>query len=176
MSYELSAAAAAKPRRSQFRYCAARTSRASCRSHIAHLISYLYYGIAAAQLSHSHHSQITFFVPFWQGDYIKHPVLYELSHKYGFTDNLPESALPNRLEEIKEAIRREIRKELKIKEGAEKLRGVATDRKSLSDVQTIVKKSNHKISELKSELLELESQILLTQGNSIHNGQGEWRS
>lgn len=49
-----------------------------------------------------------------QGDYIKHPVLYELSHKYGFTDNLPESALPNRLEEIKEAIRREIRKELKV--------------------------------------------------------------
>lgn len=49
-----------------------------------------------------------------QGDYIKHPVLYELSHKYGLTDNLPESALPNRLEEIKEAIRREIRKELKV--------------------------------------------------------------
>lgn len=59
-----------------------------------------------------------------------------------------------------------------IKEGAEKLREVATDRKSLSDVQTIVKKSNSKISELKSELQELESQILLTQGNSISNGQG----
>lgn len=52
----------------------------------------------------------------FQGDYIKHPVLYELSHKYGFTDNLPESALPDRLEEIKEAIRREIRKELKVRE------------------------------------------------------------
>lgn len=50
-----------------------------------------------------------------QGDYIKHPVLYELSHKYGFTDNIPESALPNRLEEIKETIRREIRKELKVR-------------------------------------------------------------
>lgn len=50
----------------------------------------------------------------FQGDYIKHPVLFELSHKYGFTDNFPESALPNRLEEIKEAIRREIRKELKV--------------------------------------------------------------
>lgn len=49
-----------------------------------------------------------------QGDYIKHPVLYELSHKYGFPDNFPESSLPNRLEEIKEVIRREIRKELKV--------------------------------------------------------------
>ncbi|XP_037912971.1 serine/threonine-protein kinase N isoform X3 [Hermetia illucens] len=104
-----------------------------------------------------------------EGDYIKHPVLYELSHKYGFTDNLPESALPNRLEEIKEAIRREIRKELKIKEGAEKLREVATDRRSLSDVASIVKKSNSKLAELKSELHELESQILLTQGNTVSN-------
>ncbi|XP_055324967.1 serine/threonine-protein kinase N isoform X5 [Sitodiplosis mosellana] len=107
----------------------------------------------------------------FNGDYIKHPVLYELSHKYGFTDNLPESALPNRLEEIKEAIRREIRKELKIKEGAEKLREVTTDRRSLSDVASIVKKSNSKLAELKSELHELESQILLTKGNTVSNGQ-----
>lgn len=59
------------------------------------------------------------FIFYSQGDYIKHPVLYELSHKYGFTDNLPESALPNRLEEIKEAIRREIRKELKVMQNNE---------------------------------------------------------
>ncbi|XP_054738553.1 serine/threonine-protein kinase N isoform X8 [Anastrepha obliqua] len=110
------------------------------------------------------------------GDYIKHPVLYELSHKYGFTDNLPESALPNRLEEIKEAIRREIRKELKIKEGAEKLREVAKDRRSLSDVASIVKKSNSKLAELKSELQELESHILLTQGNSVSNGRDGYSS
>ncbi|XP_028902232.2 serine/threonine-protein kinase N isoform X6 [Zeugodacus cucurbitae] len=111
-----------------------------------------------------------------EGDYIKHPVLYELSHKYGFTDNLPESALPNRLEEIKEAIRREIRKELKIKEGAEKLREVAKDRRSLNDVATIVKKSNSKLAELKSELQELESHILLTQGNSVSNGRDGYSS
>uniref|UniRef100_A0A1A9VH00 REM-1 domain-containing protein n=1 Tax=Glossina austeni TaxID=7395 RepID=A0A1A9VH00_GLOAU len=110
-----------------------------------------------------------------KGDYIKHPVLYELSHKYGFTDNLPESALPDRLEEIKEAIRREIRKELKIKEGAEKLREVAKDRRSLNDVATIVKKSNSKIAELKSELQELESQILLTQGNTAVTNNGRAR-
>ncbi|XP_021695825.1 serine/threonine-protein kinase N isoform X2 [Aedes aegypti] len=108
-----------------------------------------------------------------KGDYIKHPVLYELSHKYGLTDNLPESLLPNRLEEIKEAIRREIRKELKIKEGAEKLREVATDRRSLSDVASIVKKSNNKLAELKSELHELESQIILTQGNSVSSSNGQ---
>lgn len=59
------------------------------------------------------HSNYTFYIIF-QGDYIKHPVLYELSHKYGFPDNFPESSLSNRLEEIKEVIRREIRKELKV--------------------------------------------------------------
>ncbi|XP_031348614.1 serine/threonine-protein kinase N isoform X3 [Photinus pyralis] len=101
------------------------------------------------------------------GDYIRHPVLYELSHKYGLqTENLPDSLLPCKLEELKEAIRREIRKELKIKEGAEKLREVATDRKSLSHVATIVKNSNSKLAELKNELSELESQIILTQGQS----------
>ncbi|XP_053674226.1 serine/threonine-protein kinase N [Anopheles nili] len=106
------------------------------------------------------------------GDYIRHPVLYELSHKYGLSDNVSDHPLPNQLEEIKEAIRREIRKELKIKEGAEKLREVATDRRSLSDVASIVKKSNNKLAELKSELLELESQIILTQGNSVSNNGG----
>ncbi|XP_031348613.1 serine/threonine-protein kinase N isoform X2 [Photinus pyralis] len=104
---------------------------------------------------------------YYQGDYIRHPVLYELSHKYGLqTENLPDSLLPCKLEELKEAIRREIRKELKIKEGAEKLREVATDRKSLSHVATIVKNSNSKLAELKNELSELESQIILTQGQS----------
>ncbi|XP_017044511.1 serine/threonine-protein kinase N isoform X6 [Drosophila ficusphila] len=107
------------------------------------------------------------------GEYIKHPVLYELSHKYGFTENLPESCMSIRLEEIKEAIRREIRKELKIKEGAEKLREVAKDRRSLSDVAVLVKKSQRKLAELKSELQELESQILLTSANTAVNSNGQ---
>ncbi|XP_018369936.1 PREDICTED: serine/threonine-protein kinase N isoform X3 [Trachymyrmex cornetzi] len=100
---------------------------------------------------------------YYQGDYIRHPVLYELSSKYGVagSDQVP---LPARLDELREHIRREIRKELKIKAGAEKLREVATDRKSLSDVATIVKKANSKLNELQAELQQLESQIILTQG------------
>ncbi|XP_014482441.1 PREDICTED: serine/threonine-protein kinase N isoform X3 [Dinoponera quadriceps] len=97
------------------------------------------------------------------GDYIRHPVLYELSSKYGVasSDQVP---LPARLDVLREHIRREIRKELKIKAGAEKLREVATDRKSLSDVAMIVKKANSKLNELQAELQQLESQIILTQG------------
>lgn len=101
------------------------------------------------------------------GYYIRHPVLYELGVKYGIkTECIPEIALPSKLEELKDVIRREIRKELKIKEGAEKLREVATDRRSLSDVANIVKKANIKLNELKSDLQELESQLLLFRGQS----------
>ncbi|XP_049811937.1 serine/threonine-protein kinase N isoform X1 [Schistocerca nitens] len=98
------------------------------------------------------------------GDYIRHPVLYELSHKYGLQTDENEAALPCRLEELKELIRREIRKELKLKAGAEKLREVATDRRSLADVALLVKKSNSRLSELHAELHELDSQILLNNG------------
>lgn len=55
-----------------------------------------------------------YFVFSLQNEYIKYPVLYELSHKY-LHDNQPESNLPDRLEELKEAIRKEIRKELKVR-------------------------------------------------------------
>ncbi|CAH2037254.1 unnamed protein product, partial [Iphiclides podalirius] len=104
---------------------------------------------------------------YYHSDYIRHPVLYELGIKYGIkTECIPEIALPSKLEELKDVIRREIRKELKIKEGAEKLREVATDRRSLSDVANIVKKANLKLNELKSDLQELESQLLLSRGQS----------
>ena len=52
-----------------------------------------------------------------------------------------------------------------IKEGAENLRKVAKDKKSVSDVNHIVKKSITKLSELQAELQELDSQLLVTQGN-----------
>lgn len=104
---------------------------------------------------------------YYHSDYIRHPVLHELGVKYGIkTECIPEIALPSKLEELKDVIRREIRKELKIKEGAEKLREVATDRRSLSDVANIVKKANVKLIELKSDLQELESQLILSRGQS----------
>jgi len=92
--------------------------------------------------------------------------LYELSHKYGLTGDLSDggTAMAQKLEELKEHIRKEIRKELKIKEGAEKLKEVTTDRKSLAELTALVKKSKTKLSEMRAELQELDSQIILTQG------------
>ncbi|XP_021947883.1 serine/threonine-protein kinase N isoform X5 [Folsomia candida] len=111
---------------------------------------------------------------YYQGDYIAHPVLYELGHKYGLDPDPSDGGIgiSHKLEELKELIRKEIRKELKIKEGAEKLRDVSKDRKSLSELTALVKKSSIKLTEMQQELQELDSQIILTQGGfpSMDNG------
>jgi len=92
------------------------------------------------------------------------PIIHELTHKYGLQAELGDATLAQKLEELREHIRKEIRKELKIKEGAENLKKVTTDRRTLSDVHHMVKDANIKLSALQQELQELESQILLTQG------------
>lgn len=98
------------------------------------------------------------------GDYIRYPALLELSSKYGLQTDVSDASLGQQLEDLREQIRREIRKELKIKEGAENFKKVATDKRSLADVTAMVKKANNKLQELQAELQELDSQILLTQG------------
>ncbi|XP_059870014.1 serine/threonine-protein kinase N3 isoform X4 [Delphinus delphis] len=61
----------------------------------------------------------------------------------------------------KEAIRRAIQKELKIKEGVENLRRVATDRRHLGHVQQLLRSSNRRLEQLHGELRELHARILL---------------
>ena len=58
-------------------------------------------------------------------------------------------------------MKREIRKELKIKEGAENLRKVTTDKKSLDNVNKMVKQANSKLEELHQELQELNAHLLV---------------
>jgi len=79
--------------------------------------------------------------------------------------------IQSKLEQLKERIRREVRKELKIKEGADKLREVTTDRRSLAELTALVKKSNIKLQEMQAELQELDSQIIL--GYDLDNGHGK---
>lgn len=96
--------------------------------------------------------------------------MYELSHKYGLDPNSGDGVtIAQKLEELKKLIRREIGKELKIKEGAEKLKDVSKDKKSLAELTALVKKSTMKLQEMQAELQELDSQIILTQGG-MDNG------
>lgn len=73
-------------------------------------------------------------------------------------------------EDEKEAIRRAIQKELKIKEGVENLRRVATDRRHLGRVQQLLRTSNRRLEQLHGELQELHTRILLPGPPA-----GEWR-
>ncbi|XP_069088408.1 serine/threonine-protein kinase N2 isoform X1 [Pleurodeles waltl] len=72
-----------------------------------------------------------------------------------------------KLDEIKDQIKREIRKELKIKEGAENLRKVTTDKKNLAYVDNILKKSNKKLEELHHKLQELNAHILVDDPDDV---------
>lgn len=92
---------------------------------------------------------------------------FGIGHRYGFEPNLPEGELQLRLEDLREQLKKEIRKEMKIKEGAEKLREATNDKKSISDVQIIVKKSNTKLKELQQELQELDLYLLLVNPGSV---------
>lgn len=88
--------------------------------------------------------------------------LHEISVKYGLNIDFSDNDLQSRLEEIKKQVKEEIRKELKIKEGAENLKRVTTDKKSLSNVNSMVKQSNNKLQELQQDLQELDAHILVT--------------
>ncbi|XP_069913768.1 serine/threonine-protein kinase N3 isoform X8 [Oryctolagus cuniculus] len=65
------------------------------------------------------------------------------------------------LEEEKEAVRRAIQKELKIKEGVENLLRVATDRRHLGHVRQLLRASNRRLEQLHAELQELHARVLL---------------
>ncbi|XP_063063234.1 serine/threonine-protein kinase N1-like [Engraulis encrasicolus] len=64
------------------------------------------------------------------------------------------------LEGERERIRREIRRELKIKEAADRLRRATTDRKQHQQVDSQVRSSNRKLSELHEQLQELDAYIV----------------
>lgn len=79
----------------------------------------------------------------------------------GHNLDLSDTMVQQKLDEIKEQIKREIRKELKIKEGVENLRKVTTEKKRLAYVDNILKKSNKKLEELHQELQELNAHIVV---------------
>lgn len=84
-----------------------------------------------------------------------------INQKLDFSDPL------TNLDEIKDKIKREIRKELKIKEGAENLRKVTTDKKNLAYVDNILKKSNKKLEELHNSLQEINAHIVVREEEDL---------
>ena len=61
-----------------------------------------------------------------------------LSTRYGTDLDLSDAGFQQNLEYIKEQIKKDIRKELKLKEGAENMRKVTTDKKSIANINNMV--------------------------------------
>lgn len=77
------------------------------------------------------------------------------------SSDFSDTSVQQKLDEEKEKIKREIRKELKIKEGAENLRKATTDRKNLSNVENLLKSSNRKLETLHHQLQDLNAHIVV---------------
>ncbi|XP_041481336.1 serine/threonine-protein kinase N2-like isoform X1 [Lytechinus variegatus] len=92
--------------------------------------------------------------------------------QYGGHDilDLSDASFQQKLEQIKDQIKKEIRKELKIKEGAENMRKVTTDKKSLANVNNMVKQANARLQELQQELNELNARIVVNTEDMTPSG------
>lgn len=84
--------------------------------------------------------------------------------------------MQQKLEGVKGLIRREIQKELKIKEGTENLRKVMTNKKNLAHVENILKSSNQKLERLHWELQELNAQIVVMDRDNLRGECKSWTS
>ncbi|XP_013394194.1 serine/threonine-protein kinase N2 isoform X3 [Lingula anatina] len=89
--------------------------------------------------------------------------------RYGLDDGLSEARIQEELENIREELKKEIRKELKIKEGAERMMKVTTDKKSLQNLNGVVKTANGKLQDLHQELQELNAHLLVSNRNTQDN-------
>ena len=66
-------------------------------------------------------------------------------------------------------MKNEIYKQYKFQEGAEKLKCATSDRKSITNLNNMLKESNMKINSLKQELKDLNSFIVVSQSESHNN-------
>uniref|UniRef100_A0A8C5NG63 protein kinase C n=1 Tax=Gouania willdenowi TaxID=441366 RepID=A0A8C5NG63_GOUWI len=100
--------------------------------------------------------------PLWGSDPDGLSVLEQL----GLDQNsdFSDSSVQQLLDEQRERIRREIRKELKIKEGADNLRRATTDKRNAQQVDNQLRSSNRKLENLHAQLQELDAHIVVKGG------------
>uniref|UniRef100_A0A8C8DIZ8 REM-1 domain-containing protein n=1 Tax=Oryzias sinensis TaxID=183150 RepID=A0A8C8DIZ8_9TELE len=77
------------------------------------------------------------------------------------SSDFSDSSVQQLLDEQRERIRREIRKELKIKEGAENLRRATTDKRNAQQVESQLRTSNRRLDQLHAQLQELDAHIVV---------------
>uniref|UniRef100_A0AAX7SUE0 protein kinase C n=1 Tax=Astatotilapia calliptera TaxID=8154 RepID=A0AAX7SUE0_ASTCA len=103
------------------------------------------------------------FVKYVQGDCFHDTDRLSVLQQLGLDQNsdFSDSSVQQRLDEHREKIRREIRKELKIKEGAENLRRATTDKRNAQQVDSQLRSSKRKLESLQAQLQELDAHIVV---------------
>ncbi|XP_028979192.2 serine/threonine-protein kinase N1 isoform X2 [Esox lucius] len=81
------------------------------------------------------------------------------------SSDFSDTSVQQHLDEERDRIRREIRKELKIKEGAENLRRATTDKKNVQQVDSQLRSSSRKLDNLHAQLQELDAYIVVKGGD-----------
>uniref|UniRef100_A0A8C7QSN9 protein kinase C n=1 Tax=Oncorhynchus mykiss TaxID=8022 RepID=A0A8C7QSN9_ONCMY len=81
------------------------------------------------------------------------------------SSDFSDSSIQQQLDGARDHIRREIRKELKIKEGADNLRRATTDKKNAQQVDSQLRSSNRRLDSLHSKLQELDAYIVVKGGD-----------
>ncbi|XP_018587231.2 serine/threonine-protein kinase N2-like [Scleropages formosus] len=85
--------------------------------------------------------------------------------------NILDPEFQQRIEDARVQIRQEIQRELKIKEGAERLRRAVTNRKNAADVEGQLKASSRKLERLHWELQELNARAMVTERDTQTDSQ-----
>ena len=88
------------------------------------------------------------------------------NQRLGIEPDISAEDVQKRLKQIQEELKRDILREMKIKEGAENLRKASKDKKSLADVNSIVKQANVKLERLNQELQEVNNFLVVTAGEA----------
>lgn len=92
----------------------------------------------------------------------------EALKRFGFEPDMSTDAVQEKLKECEEQIKKDIQRELKMKEGAENMRKAVSagggDRKSKSNVDAVIQKANSKLKELKEDLNNVRTYLLMAGG------------
>ena len=93
--------------------------------------------------------------------------MLEINQRFGMEPDISTEEVQTKLKDLQEQLKKDIRREMKIKEGAENLRVASKkDKKSLAEVNSIVKQANLKLERMNQELQEVNNFLVVTHTES----------
>ncbi|KAM4696060.1 serine/threonine-protein kinase N3 [Rhinophrynus dorsalis] len=95
---------------------------------------------------------------------------HRMEMRNGGPPELLDPDFQQQLEDARDQLKREIQRELKIKEGAENLRKVSTDKKHLSHIDSQLRASNRRLQELHCQLQDLNGRIVILEKDVKQDG------